>query len=71
MLRLTRRENEILLLRAKALSRKDIAMLLGISESTVKTHLSRIYRKMGVCNHASLINKAIGNGIICEQEEKL
>ncbi|MEZ5742656.1 MAG: LuxR C-terminal-related transcriptional regulator [Sphingomonadaceae bacterium] len=35
--------------------RKDIALTLGLSESTVRTHLSRIYEKTGAKRQAELI----------------
>ena len=45
---LTRRENEALDLIAKGRSNAEIAKELGITEQTVKGHLWRLYRKLGV-----------------------
>jgi len=42
---LSRREVEILELVSSGLSNQDIAMRLGITNSTVKTHLRNIYLK--------------------------
>lgn len=47
---LTRREREILACVAEGSSNHSIAQKLSISEQTVKTHLSRIYSKLGVKN---------------------
>jgi DNA-binding NarL/FixJ family response regulator len=70
---LTRREREILACVAEGTSNQAIAEKLCISEQTVKTHLSRVYAKLGVKNRlgAALVfygkagatngNKAIGN----------
>jgi DNA-binding NarL/FixJ family response regulator len=46
--RLSAREQEVLDLIAEGLSNKRIAMRLGISEKTVKAHLTRIYAQLGV-----------------------
>jgi len=46
-LHLTRRELEILELIAQGLSNREIAEKLFVSESTVKTHSSRIFDKLG------------------------
>lgn len=46
--RLTQRETDILALLAEGIGNRDIARTLFISEATVKTHLSRIYTKLGV-----------------------
>ena len=46
-LRITRREFEILELIAQGLSNREIAKKLFVSESTVKTHSSRVFDKLG------------------------
>ncbi|MDQ0643645.1 response regulator [Microbacterium murale] len=46
--RLTQRETDILALLVEGIGNRDIARTLFISEATVKTHLSRIYTKLGV-----------------------
>ncbi|MEV4440852.1 response regulator transcription factor [Streptomyces sp. NPDC049577] len=45
---LTDRESDILRQLARGLGNRDIARALFISEATVKTHLGRIYAKLGV-----------------------
>ncbi len=45
---LTRREGEVLALVARGLANRQAARALGISEHTVKAHLSAVYRKLGV-----------------------
>ncbi|WP_405677108.1 response regulator transcription factor [Streptomyces sp. NBC_01511] len=45
---LSEREREILQQLARGLGNRDIARALFISEATVKTHLGRIYAKLGV-----------------------
>lgn len=47
MLAITPRELEILALIANGLSNKEIATKLFVSESTVKTHSSRVFDKLG------------------------
>lgn len=49
---LSRRETVIMELVSQGLSNADIANSLGIGENTVKTHLKRIYAKLGACNRA-------------------
>lgn len=46
--RLGPRERRVLELLAHGASNKEIARELGISEGTVRTHLERLYRKLGV-----------------------
>lgn len=45
---LTERESEVLALIAEGLSNKAIARRLGISEKTVKAHLTRVFATLGV-----------------------
>jgi DNA-binding CsgD family transcriptional regulator len=45
---LSAREAQVLELAIKGLANKEIAGLLGISTGTVRTHLERAYRKLGV-----------------------
>ncbi len=47
---LSRRELEVLRSVAKGLSNKDIGILLGIRDTTVKVHLHNVYKKLGVNN---------------------
>lgn len=51
------RESEVARLLARALSNREIANQLGISERTVEFHLTNIYRKMGVSSRAEAIVK--------------
>ena len=51
---LSRREVEILELVSSGLSNQDIAMRLGITNSTVKTHLRNIYLKTDQHTRANL-----------------
>ena len=55
---LTKRELEILHLIAQALSNKEIARELFISDQTVSVHRKNIMRKLGVSNTAGLIRVA-------------
>jgi two-component system, NarL family, nitrate/nitrite response regulator NarL len=52
---LTGREQHVATLVCHGLSNKDIAQRLGISEGTVKSHVHRILRKLGVQNRCALI----------------
>ncbi len=61
---LTERESDILRLVAKGYSNKSIARELGITISTVKTHLRNIFRKLEVEDRAQVIIKAIKDGVI-------
>ena len=57
---LSAREKEVLELTAKGLLYKEIAEQLGISFSTVRQHLYRIYEKLHVQNKTEAINKVFG-----------
>src|SRR5579884_3534441 len=62
---LTRREGEVLELVARGCSNAEIARELGITEQTVKGHLWRLYRKLGVSNRtaaARLVEQADARG---------
>lgn len=52
---LTRRHIDVLKRVLNGFNNKDIAAELGITEQTVKDHLSRIYAKIGVGNRKDLI----------------
>ncbi|MGW1280068.1 response regulator [Streptomyces tsukubensis] len=52
---LTDRETDILGQLARGLGNRDIARALFISEATVKTHLGRIYAKLGVDTRAGAV----------------
>jgi DNA-binding NarL/FixJ family response regulator len=61
---LSGREIEILGELATGGSNRDVAMLLFVSEATVKSHLSHIYTKLGVDNRAAPVARAIEQRII-------
>ena len=54
---LTKKEKEILILIEKGYSNKDISNELFISVSTVKTHISNIFKKKKVTKRTDLILK--------------
>ncbi|HET6352653.1 response regulator [Streptomyces sp. NPDC002659] len=55
---LTERERDILGQLARGLGNREIARALFISEATVKTHLGRIYAKLGVDTRAGAVSVA-------------
>jgi NarL family two-component system response regulator YdfI len=61
---LTAREQEVLEAVARGERSKEIAFHLGISERTVKAHLSSIYNKFGVDSRAAAIAVAAQRGIL-------
>lgn len=52
---LTNREQEILLLVTENYSNQEIAQQLCLAESTVKSHLHNIFRKLGVRNRSEAL----------------
>ena len=60
---LSQRELQILSQLHKGAPLKEFAKSLFITESTLKTHLSSIYRKMGVRNRVQAIAKARQSGL--------
>ena len=61
---LSPREREILALLAEGLGVGPIARKLYISESTAKTHISKIYDKLGAANRAQAIMRAVQAGLL-------
>lgn len=55
---LSKREYEVLCKLAEGHSNKEIASLLFVSESTIKTHVSNIYTKLNVKRRTQAIQKA-------------
>lgn len=61
---LTDRELEVLGLLSKGLANKQIALALGISEHTVKFHVSSIYTKLNVTNRTEAVRAGLRGGWI-------
>lgn len=61
---LTERENQVLQLLARGLANKQIAVSLGISEHTVKFHVSSIYTKLGATNRTEAVRIGARLGLI-------
>ena len=61
---LTERENQVLQLLARGLANKQIAVQLGISEHTVKFHVSSIYIKLGATNRTEAVRKGLQRGLV-------
>jgi len=60
---LTAREKEILALIAKGKSNQEISADLFISEYTVKTHISNLFRKLNLNDRVQAVLFALENGI--------
>ena len=60
---LTARETDVVRLLAAGLANKEIGRVLGISEDTVKTHVSRILAKLGVQSRTQAALYAIRLGL--------
>jgi DNA-binding NarL/FixJ family response regulator len=61
---LSGREVQVLQLVAHGQSNKDVGERLGLSSLTVKSHLSRISRKLGTGDRAQMVTLAMRAGII-------
>ncbi|MFC8679919.1 response regulator [Microbacterium ureisolvens] len=61
---LTARELDVLRLVATGHSNKQIAVTLGIGESTVKTHLLKVFDKLGVADRTHAVTLAMERGLL-------
>jgi DNA-binding NarL/FixJ family response regulator len=61
---LTGREIQVLQMMASGLANKQIALLLGISEHTVKFHLSSLYAKFGVTSRTEAVRAGARRGLV-------
>ena len=62
--RLSEREQSVLVLLAEGLSAGEIAPRLHLSESTVKSHVAKIYQKLGAANRAQALVTAMRIGLL-------
>lgn len=60
---LSEREREVLVMVAEGLQNKQISRQLGISEKTVKAHLTRVFRAIGVTDRTQAALWAERNGL--------
>jgi len=60
---LTPRETSVLQLLARGRSNKQIAAALGVSERTVKFHVSALFTKLGATNRTEAVTRAIQAGL--------
>ena len=61
---LTAREVEILKMLATGMANKQIAYKLGISEKTVRNHVSNMYEKLGIYDRAQAVLYAVRKGLV-------
>ncbi|MCI0386788.1 response regulator transcription factor [Streptomyces sp. CNQ085] len=61
---LTRRETEVLALVAEGLSNQAVGARLHLTEGTVKSHLARVYAKLGVESRTAAVATATQLGLI-------
>lgn len=64
MSRLTARQRAVLAHMANGLTAKEIAAKLGISERSVRTHISGLYRRLGVHGRVPAVALAIELGLL-------
>lgn len=65
---LSAREREVLILVAGGLANKQIARKLGISEKTVKGHLTRVFQMIGVSDRTQAALWAQREGLLSEED---
>jgi DNA-binding NarL/FixJ family response regulator len=61
---LTPKEFEVLRYVAKGLSNAEVGQVMTLERRTVRTHLSHIYRKMGVNSHVEAVVMALRAGVV-------
>ena len=62
--RLTDRQFAVLNLIAQGKANKEIAVELGLSEKTVRNHISSIYQKLHICGRAEAVLYALHHGLL-------
>lgn len=62
--KLSRRQKELMLMLNEGLSNRDIAARMDISEHTVKVHLWRLFRKLGVNSRTQALAFGRNNGLV-------
>jgi RNA polymerase sigma factor (sigma-70 family) len=67
-LKLSTREREVFRHAASGMTNRELADRLGISEATVKAHLTRIFQKLGLHGRARLA--AAYHGMICSESPR-
>jgi DNA-binding NarL/FixJ family response regulator len=68
--KLSPREREVLQLLADGLGVAQISRQLYISESTTKTHISKLYEKLGAGNRAQALMSALRLGLLKQSEDQ-
>lgn len=71
MERLTEREHEVLTLMARGMCNSEIAGELYVSQATVKTHVARVLRKMGLRDRTQAVVAAYDLGIVQPRHTEL
>lgn len=61
---LTRRESDVLRLMADGCTNGRIALRLGISAATVKTHAAHLFEKLDACDRAAAVAEAMRRGLL-------
>jgi NarL family two-component system response regulator LiaR len=61
---LTERERDVLALMIKGLNNPEIAEHLGVSASTIKTHVSNILAKLGVASRTEAVALAVKHNLV-------
>ena len=61
---LSERQRQILDLISSGLSAEEVGQQLSLSTSTVKTHLARVYEKLGVSGAPAAVREAMRRGLI-------
>jgi DNA-binding NarL/FixJ family response regulator len=66
---LTPRETEVLVLLARGMPNKEIARTLGISEKTVKAHLTNVFQRIGVSDRTQAALWAERRGLVAASRQ--
>jgi DNA-binding NarL/FixJ family response regulator len=66
--KLTARESEIVRCVAVGMRNAEVAARLSLSESTVKTHLTNVFQKLGIRDRIELTRYAIKSGLVTVQD---
>ena len=63
-IKLSKRQKQLILMLDRGLSNRDIAAELSISEHTVKVHLGRLFRRLGVKSRTQTLHFARTHGLL-------